>query len=112
MSDIDTAVVDSLKALERKRPIREGDMDQTCHVLSERSRDSRKSPVQCDADTVNSGNDHNRKPHGDQGIFDSGGRRLVRDENLELSDHRGSIWVIPKPLVKGSALIRTLLSTN
>ena len=28
MSDIDTAVVDSLKALDPKRPIREADIDQ------------------------------------------------------------------------------------
>jgi len=34
VSDIDTVVVDSLKALDPKRPIREADMEQTCPVGS------------------------------------------------------------------------------
>ena len=33
MSDIDTAVVDSLKALDLKRPIREADMEGLCKKL-------------------------------------------------------------------------------
>ena len=34
VSDIDTAVVDSLKALDLKRPIREADIDRPCQRLT------------------------------------------------------------------------------
>jgi hypothetical protein len=37
VSDIDTTVVDSLKVLDPKRPIREADIDQPLHELFSRS---------------------------------------------------------------------------
>jgi hypothetical protein len=43
VSDIDTAVVDSLKALDPKRPIREADIAQNGRVARPRSDHVRKS---------------------------------------------------------------------
>jgi hypothetical protein len=78
----------------------------------EMGRDARKHPVQCDADAADGRYNYNRNAASDQGIFDSGGRRLVRKESLELSNHGDSVSDTPKVSVKISPLNRALFSSN
>ena len=44
VSDIDTVVVDSLKALDPKRPIREADISEACWVARSRNPDDLVAP--------------------------------------------------------------------
>jgi hypothetical protein len=84
----------------------------TCGILFKRGRNARKNPVQCGADAADGRYNYNRNAASDQGIFDSGGRRLVRKESLELSNHGGSVSDTTKASVKSSPLNRALFSSN
>jgi hypothetical protein len=81
-------------------------------LLFELGCDVRKYATQLGADAVNGGNNYNRKSASDQRIFDGRGRRFIRKEHSELSDHGGSIGTAVKDSINGSARIRTLQDLN